>query len=247
MTMQFAGKNVLVTGGSSGLGLGSAKYFVEQGATVFIAGRRQDELDKATAEIGGAVTAVMCDVTIRGDLDRLFQVVKDSVPQLDVVVANAGAAIFARIEDYTDELLDATFGLNLKGTAFTVQGALPLMPDGGVIVLMSSIEGGRGAESLGVYAATKAALQSFARTWANELKGRKIRVNAISPGMIFTPAYQAAGVTLESLAPVLPGIPAGRLGTAEEIARAIGFLASDDSSYVNGFNLVVDGGQTEVI
>jgi len=247
MSNRFEGKNILVTGGNSGLGFGAAKYFVEDGATVFIAGRRQSELDTAKAELGEKAIAVQCDITVHADLDRLFATIKDTAPQLDVVVANAGAPTFAVIGGYTDEMLDATFGLNLKGTAFTVQGALPLMPDGGSIVLMSSIEGERGTASLGVYAATKAALQSFARTWANELKGRKIRVNAISPGVIFTPAYDAAGVTLESLDPVVPTIPAGRLGTAEEIARAIAFLASDDSAYVNGANLVVDGGQTEVV
>ncbi len=247
MSNRFEGKNILITGGNSGLGFGAAAYFVAEGATVFIAGRRQAELDKAKAQLGDKAIAVQCDITVHADLDRLFAAIKDTVNQLDVVVANAGAAIYATIEGYTDEILDATFGLNLKGTAFTVQGALPLMPAGGSIVLMSSIEGERGSESLGVYAATKAALQSFARTWANELKGRKIRVNAISPGMVFTPAYDAAGVTLESLAPILPTIPAGRLGTAEEIAKAIAFLASDDSAYVNGANLVVDGGQTEVV
>lgn len=247
MNGRFDGKSVLVTGGNSGLGFGTAKYFAEQGATVFIAGRRKEELDTAQAELGNTVTAIECDITIAEDLDRLFATISKAVPKLDIVVANAGAAIYARIGEYTHDALDATFGLNLKGTAFTVQGALPLMPDGGSIVLMSSIEGGRGAESLGIYAATKAALQSFARTWANELKDRKIRVNAISPGMIYTPAYTNAGVTLESLDPVLPTIPAGRLGTAEEIGKAIAFLASDDSAYVNGFNLVVDGGQTEVI
>lgn len=246
MNNKFEGKTVLVTGGNSGIGLATAKHFVSEGATVFVTGRRQEQLDRAVAEMGEAAIGVRGDITKQADLDRLFATIAERAGRLDVVVANAGAPIIARIEDYTDEILDVTLGLNLKGTAFTVQKALPLMGRGGAVVLVGSIEGLRGTPGLGIYAATKAGLRSFARTWSAELKDRGVRVNAISPGVVFTPAYEAAGVTLESLDAVLPSIPLGRLGTAEEIAKAIAFLASDDSSFVTAGDLVVDGGQTQV-
>jgi Dehydrogenases with different specificities (related to short-chain alcohol dehydrogenases) len=243
---KFEGKSVLVTGANSGIGLATAQYFAAEGATVFATGRRQDQLDRAVELIGKNAIGVQGDITKAADLERLFATIKRKVDKLDVVVANAGAAIFATLEQYTHEILDETFGLNLKGTAFTVQGALPLMPDGATVVLVSSIEGLRGSPGLGVYAATKAALHSFARTWAAELRSRGIRVNAISPGVVFTPAYETAGVTLESLKPLLPAIPLGRLGTVEEIAKAIGFLASSDSSYITAADLIVDGGLIDV-
>ncbi len=189
MTVRFDGKTALVTGGNSGLGYATAQVLADEGAKVFIVGRRKEELDKAQEELGRNVEAVACDVTVDDDLERLFATIKDRAGKLDIVVANAGAPTFERLGEYTHQALDATFGLNLKGTAFTVQGALPLMGEGGSIIVMSSIEGERGSPGLGVYAATKAALQSFTRTWANELRDRKIRVNAISPGVVFTPAY----------------------------------------------------------
>ena len=247
MSTTFKGKYALVTGGNSGLGLATAKHLVDAGATVFIAGRRREALETARAELGERAIAVQCDITDRADLDRLFATIGATTSRLDVVVANAGQAFPAPLGEYTDEALDATFALNLKGTAFTVQGALRLMEEGCSVVLVSSIEGGRGSEGLGAYAASKAAQQSFARTWANELKHRGIRVNAISPGVVFTPAYEALALTVESMDPVIPSIPAGRLGTPEEIAAAIAFLASDAASFVNGTNLVVDGGQTGVV
>jgi len=256
MSGRLEGRAVLVTGGSTGLGYGAAAQFAAEGATVFIASRRQEEIDTAAAQIteaieqdgsGGAVVPVACDITVQADLDRLFAVVAERTGHLDAVLANAGTPGFQALGDYTHGELDRIFGLNLKGTVFTVQGALPLMSAGGSIVLMSSIEGERGSAGLGIYAATKAALQSFARTWANELAERRIRVNAISPGVVFTPAYALGGVSLESLDAVIPLIPAGRLGTSEDVARAIAFLASDDSAFVNGTNLVVDGGQTGVV
>ncbi len=247
MSGRFDGKSVLVTGGNSGLGLGAVAHFVQEGATVFMVGRRQEELEKAQAELGSRAIAIQCDVTSQADLDRMVATIKGAVPQLDVVVANAGAAIFQPLGSYTHEGVDATFALNLSGTIFTVQGTLPLLPDGASVVLMSSIEGLRGSPGLGAYAATKAALQSLARTWANELRSRKIRVNAISPGVVYTAAYSVHGLSVSDMDPVIPLIPAGRLGEADEIARAIAFLASDDSSFVNGENLVVDGGQTGIV
>lgn len=247
MSTTLDGKVALITGGNSGLGLATARYFVDAGATVLIAGRRQAELERAREALGERAIALQCDITRRDDLDRLFASIEESVPQLDIVVANAGRAFPEALGEYTEESLDAGFALNLKGTAFTVQGALPLMPDGGSIVLVSSIEGERGSPTLGAYAAAKAAQQSFARTWANELRDRRIRLNAISPGVVFTPAYTALGLTVTDMDPVIPSIPAGRLGDPEEIAAAIAFLASDASSFVNGTNLVTDGGQTEVV
>ena len=244
------GKTVLVTGGGTGLGLAAARVFAEQGATVFIAGRRAEQLEAARSEMDalpGTVVAVPCDVTVQQDLDRLFTVIGEQVGRLDVVVANAGAAAFTPIGSYTAEELHASLGLNLVSIMMTVQGALPLVPDGGSVVVMSSIEGARGSEGLGPYAAAKAAGKSLARTWANELKDRRIRVNAISPGVVFTPAYSNVGLSESDMDPVIPLIPAGRLGQPDEIARAIAFLACDDSSFVNGTDLVVDGGQTGVV
>ena len=247
MSTALQGKHALITGANSGLGLAAAAHFIDEGATVFLAARRQAELDAAQAELGERAIAVSCDITVAADLERLFATIRERTTQLDVVIANAGRPFPETLGHYTDTNLDAGFALNLKGTVLTVQGALPLMPDGGSIVLVSSIESERGSPGLGPYAAAKAAQQSFARTWANELAERRIRVNAISPGVVFTPAYTAQGLTVEDMDPVIPTIPARRLGTPEEIAVAIGFLASDASSFVNGINLVVDGGQTAVV
>lgn len=247
MLGRFEGKTVLVTGGSSGLGLGAVERFIAEGATTYVVGRRQAELDAAAARLGPKAIPVQADVTRLDDLDRLYATVKERGGRLDVVVANAGTAIFGTVENVDEATLDHAWALSGKGIVFTVQKALPLMPDGGAIVLMSSIEGERGSENLGVYAALKAAAQSFARTWAKELAPRRIRVNAISPGVIFTPAYELAGLKESDMDPVIPLIPAGRLGLSSEVGAAIAFLASDDASFVNGTNLVVDGGQTEVV
>lgn len=247
MNSRFDDKAVLVTGGGSGLGLGAAKLFAAEGATVFIAGRRAGQLEAARSEMDGTVVAVPCDVTVQADLDRLFATITERAGRLDVVVANAGAGAFSTLGTYTAESLHTSLGLNLISIMMTVQGALPLLPDGGAVVVMSSIEGLRGSEGLGAYAAAKAAGKSLARTWANELKGRRIRVNAVSPGVVFTPAYSNVGLSESDMDPVVPLIPAGRLGQVEEVARAIAFLASEDSSFVNAEDLVVDGGQTGVV
>lgn len=247
MTNRFEGRTVVVTGGSTGLGYGTAERLIAEGATVYIVGRRQAELDHAAAGLGSSAIPIQADVTRLDDLDRLYAAVAEGSGHLDAVVANAGGPSFGTIETYTGDELDASYAVNLRAVAFTVQKALPLMTKGGSVVLMSSIEGERGSAGLGAYAAMKAAQQSMARTWANELSSRGIRVNAISPGVIYTPAYASAGWTLEQAEEVIPLIPAGRLGLEAEVGAAIAFLASDDSSFVNGINLVVDGGQTEVV
>lgn len=246
MAGKFEGKVAVVTGGNSGIGLASARYFVSEGATVFVTGRRQAQLDQAVTEMGSSAIGVQGDVTVQADMERLYRTVEEQTGAVDIVVANAGEAFFARIGDYTDEVIDKNFDLNLKGTIYTVQKALPLMRRGGAVVLMGSIEALRGSENLGLYAASKAALRSFARTWSTELKERGIRVNVMSPGIVFTPAYATAGVSLRDLDAVIPHIPVGRLGTVEDIARAIGFLASEDSAFMTAAELVVDGGQTQV-
>jgi NAD(P)-dependent dehydrogenase (short-subunit alcohol dehydrogenase family) len=247
MSKRFEGRTVVVTGGSSGLGYGTAERLIAEGATVYIVGRREAELQAAAERLGTSAIAVPADVTDNDDLDRLYALVADRSGHLDAVVANAGGPSFGTIETYPGEELDTSYALNLRAVAFTVQKALPLMSEGGSIVLMSSIEGERGSVGLGAYAAMKAAQQSMARTWANELAPRRIRVNAISPGVIYTAAYDNAGWTREQAEQVVPLIPAGRLGLEAEAGAAIAFLASDDASFVNGTNLVVDGGQTEVV
>ena len=244
---RFTDKIALVTGANSGLGLGAAQQLVREGATVYIAGRRADKLDEAAASMGEHAVPVVCDVTVQDDLDEMFATITERSGRLDAVVANAGVATYGSMGAYTREHVDTTLDVNLKGVLFTVQGALPLLPDGASVVIMSSVEGLRGSEGLGMYAATKAALQSFARTWANDLKDRRIRVNAISPGFVYTPAYALNGMSISDMDPVLPSIPAGRLGEIDEIATAIAFLASDDASFVNAANLVVDGGQTGIV
>lgn len=246
MSGRFDDKTVLVTGGGTGLGLEAAKLFAAEGATVVIAGRRAEQSESARSQVKGTVIAVACDVTVQEGLDRLFTTITERVGRLDVVVANAGAAS-SPLGTHTAEALHASLGLSLVGIMMTVQGALPLVPDGGAVVVMSSIEGLRGSEGLGPCAAAKAAGKSLARTWANELEGRRIRVNAISPGVVFTPACTSAGLSVSDMDPVIPLIPAGRLGEVEEVARAIAFLASEDSSFVNATDLVVDGGQTGVV
>lgn len=247
MSGRLEGHNVLVTGATSGLGLGAARLIAEEGGTVILAARREDELQKVADELGDSALAVQCDITSSADLDRLFAKISETVGQLHGVVANAGAPTLLEIGHYDYESVAASLALNITGTAFTVQGSLGLLVDGGSVILMSSIEGLRGSPSLGIYAASKAAQQSFARTWANELQHRRIRVNAVSPGPVFTPAFERAGATLESLDPVIASIPAGRLGTADDVANAVVFLLGEGSAWVNGHNLVVDGGQTAVV
>ena len=244
------GKIAVITGGSSGIGLAAAKKFAEEGANVFITERRQAELDKAKAEIGRTVTAVQGDVTNLDDLDRLYRVVKDEKGAIDIVVASAGFVERVLTEKATPAHFDKTFGINARGVYLTVQKALPLMRKGGAIVLVSSGLHLKGLPEHGTYAATKAAVRSFARTWAMELKDRGIRVNTLSPGAIDTPIIDGQFKTKEEAdgarAFFSSNTPLGRIGRPEEMAPAILLLASDDSSYSTGIDLVTDGGITQV-
>ena len=244
------GRIALITGGNSGIGLATAKRFVNEGAYVFITGRRDTELAAAVKQVGHDVTGVQGDVSNLGDLDRLFAQIKQEKGRLDIVFANAGIAKYAPFGEITEELYDSIFDINVKGVLFTVQKALPLMPDGASIILNASIVGSKGLPSNSVYSATKAALRSFARTWTTDLKDRRIRVNAVSPGTIDTPglsdllASSAAGEQRKKM--ISSSVPLGRFGTPDEIAKAVMFLASDDSSYVTGTELFVDGGFAQV-
>lgn len=246
MNNKFAGKTVLVTGGSSGIGLTTAKHFVAEGAKVFITGRRTEELKKAVKEIGENAVGIQGDVARNEDLDRMFDQIKRDAQRLDVVVANAGSGELVPFGSYTKEHVERTFSVNVNGTVFTVQKALPLMPDGASVVVIGSITSVQGTPAFGVYAATKAALRSFVRTWSVDLKDRGIRFNIVSPGFVPTPAYDYLGITAESLQPVIAQIPLGRLGTTQDIANAVAFLASSESSYITATELVVDGGLTQV-
>lgn len=239
-------KIALITGGTSGIGLATAKRFVAEGAYVFITGRRQAELDAAVEEIGESVRGVRGDVSNLQDLDRLITTIREGKGTLDVVFANAGWGEFMPLESITEEHFDKTFAINVKGTVFTVQKALPLLRDGGVVVINGSISGSIGQPAFSIYAATKAALRSFARSWSVDLKARKIRVNVVSPGIIPTPAYDYLGITKESIAAELNNIPLGRAGVPDDIAKAVIFLASDDSSYITGVELFVDGGLAQI-
>jgi len=243
-------KIALVTGGNSGIGLATAKQFVNEGAYVFITGRRQPELDAAVMEIGRNVTAVRSDVSKLSDLDRLFDQIKSEKGRLDILFANAGIAKYAKLGEITEELLDSIFDINVKGVVFTVQKALPLMPNGASIILNASIVGSKGLPANSVYSATKAAIRSFARTWTTDLRERRIRVNAISPGTIDTPGlhqlFASGDAGKERAKTIQTSIPLGRLGMPDEIAKAVVFLASDDASYITGVELFVDGGFAQV-
>ena len=247
-------KTAVITGGSAGIGLATAKRFVDEGAHVFITGRRQAELEAAVKELGDNATGIQGDVSKPEDLDQLYEAVADSGRRLDVVFANAAILEAARIGEITEEQLDYQLGVDLKGVVFTVQKALPLLNDGGSIILNASNVAARGADGIGVYAAIKAAVRSFARTWASELRDRKIRVNAVSPGATATPG-------IDSLARMLfPGpnaerqfedyqrsiVPFARYGTPEEVANAVVFLASDLSSFTTGADIPVDGGINQI-
>jgi NAD(P)-dependent dehydrogenase (short-subunit alcohol dehydrogenase family) len=244
------GKIALVTGGTSGIGLATAKEFVNEGAYVFITGRRDAELTAAVRGIGRNVTGVQGDVSNLNDLDRLFAQIKREKGKLEIVFANAGVAKYASIGKITEELYDAIFDTNVKGLLFTVQKALPLLPDGASIILNASIVASKGLASNSVYSATKAAIRSFARTWTTDLKDRRIRGNAVSPGSINKPGLSellASSETGEQRKKMISSaVPLGRLGRPEEIAKAVVFLASDDSSYVTGTELFVDGGFAQV-
>ena len=251
VTKRFTDKIALVTGGSSGIGLATAKRFVAEGAYVFVTGRRQAELDAAAKEIGSNVTAVRSDIANLADLDALFDTIKQQKGRLDILFANAGGGEFVPLGHVTEAHFDKYFGINVKGTLFTVQKALPLMPAGGAIVINGSMVSIKGIPAFGVYAATKAALRSFARSWSVDLKGRHIRVNVVSPGTVVTPGYKSElGLTDEQIAQMktqaAATTPLGRVGTPDEIAKAVVFLASDDSSYITGIELFVDGGAAQI-
>ena len=250
MSGKLEGKVAVITGGSSGIGLATAQRFVSEGAYVFITGRRQSELDAAMKKIGKNVTAVQGDVSNLADLDRLYAKVKEQKGRIDIVFANAGMGELAPLGAISEAHFDKTFGVNVKGTLFTVQKALPLLQDGGSIILTSSIAGSKGLEAFSVYGASKAALRSFARSWTVDLKSRKIRVNAISPGPINTPILdglaQSAEERKQLKAGLAAGVPMGRMGEPDEIAKAAVFLASDDSSFVTGIELFVDGGTAQI-
>jgi NAD(P)-dependent dehydrogenase (short-subunit alcohol dehydrogenase family) len=247
---KLEGKIALITGGNSGIGLATAKGFVNEGAYVFITGRRETELAAAVKQIGRNVTGIQGDVSNLGDLDRLFAQIKREKGKLDIVFANAGVAKLAAFGTITEELYDWTFDINVKGLLFTVQKALPLLPDGASIILPASVVASKGLPINSVYSATKAAIRAFARTCTTDLKDRRIRVNAVSPGSIDTPGLNGllgSSETGEQSKKMLSSVtPLGRFGRPDEIAKAVVFLASDDASYVTGTELFVDGGFAQV-
>ncbi len=247
---KFEGKVAVVTGGNSGIGLATAKRLAAEGAHVFITGRRQVELDAAVKQIGKNVTGVQGDVSNLADLDRLYATVKQQKGRIDILFANAGVGEFAPLGAITEEHFDKIFNTNVKGVVFTVQKALPLFKDGGSIILNASIVSIKGMPAFSVYSATKAALRSFVRGWTVDLKDRKIRVNAVSPGPIDTPGISGLAQNAEQekqiRAGLVSGVPMGRLGAPDEIAKVVSFLASDDASYVTGIELFVDGGMAQI-
>jgi len=251
------GKVAVITGGNSGIGLATAQRFVSEGAYVFITGRRQSEIDAAVKQISknnnNNVTGVQGDVSNLADLDRLYAAVKEQKGRIDILFANAGVGELVPLGQITEAHFDKTFGINVKGLLFTVQKALPLFQDddsGGSIILNASIAASKGVEASSVYSATKAAIRSFARTLTVELKHRKIRVNAISPGMIDTPGLNGLVQSREQIeqfkTSFVSNVPLGRMGNPDEVAKAVSFLASDDSSYVTGIELFVDGGMAQI-
>jgi NAD(P)-dependent dehydrogenase (short-subunit alcohol dehydrogenase family) len=251
MPKKLAGKVALVTGGSSGLGLATAQLFAIEGAKVFVTGRRKEELDSAADQIGHGVFGIQGDISNMSDLDHLYEQIKEKAGRLDVLFANAGGGEFAPLGKISEAHVDKWLGINVKGTLFTVQKALSLMPDGASIVLNGSMVSVKGLPAFGVYAATKAALRSFARTWSVDLRERKIRVNVVAPGTVVTSAYKTQlGLNDEQIthfvAQAATNTPLGRAGTPDEIAKAVLFLASDDSSFVNGIELFVDGGAAQI-
>jgi len=243
---KLEGKNALITDGNSGIGLATAKQFVNEGAYVFITGRRDPELAAAVTEIGRNVTGVEGDMSNLGDLDRLFAQIEQEKGKLDIVFANAGASRLAPLGKITEEHYDSVFNSNVKGLLFTVQKALRLLPDGASIILNASIVASKGLPEWSVYSATKAAVRSFARTWTTDLKDRRIRVNAVSPGFTDTPAWHSTEAGEQRLKTISNSIPLARVGTPDDIAKAVVFLASDDSSYITGAELFVDGGFAQV-
>ncbi|MFE2385840.1 SDR family oxidoreductase [Streptomyces misionensis] len=245
---QLEGKTAVVTGGSTGIGLATAARLASEGAHVFITGRRKEALDRAVESIGDSVTAVPGDIAQPADLDRLYEAVRDRGRGLDVLFANAGTATLGPLEQATEEQFDQIFGVNVRGTLHTVQKALPLLNDGASVIINDSIRADDGREAFGLYAASKAAIRSLARTWANELKGRGVRVNTVAPGAIDTPGVDIA-IGEENAdavkAELAAGVPIGRRGRPEEVAAAVAFLASADSSFMLGTTLHVNGGENQ--
>ena len=246
MTKRLEGKIALITGGSAGIGLATAKEFVAEGATVYITGRRQPELDAAVAAIGHDVTAIRADVAKMADLDRVVAQIAKEKGRLDVLFANAGHGDLVPLGQITEEHFDSTFDVNVKGLVFTVQKALPLIPKGGAIVLNASIVSSKGFPAFSIYSATKAAVRSFARTWTADLKDRAIRVNAVSPGPVDTPLLNNTFANPDDMKALASTVVMGRLGRPEELAKAVTFLASDDASFITGVELFVDGGAAQV-
>ena len=247
---RLAGKVAVITGGTSGIGLASAKLFASEGARLFITGRRQVELDAAIAAIGHGVRGVQGDVSKMADLDELFDIIGREAVAIDILFANAGGGSFAPLANVTEEHYAQTFDINVKGTVFTVQKALPLMRDGGSVILTGSTSAVTGIPAFSMYSASKAAIRNFARGWILELAPRGIRVNVLAPGSTSTPGWHGLSSSVDEeramIAATIAATPAGRLGKPEEIARAALFLASDDSSYVNGSELFVDGGSAQI-
>src|ERR1700746_2142812 len=242
-TNKLQGKVAVITGGTTGIGLATARLFVKEGAYVFITGRRQKELDEAVQAIASNVTGIQADIAKLTDLDRLYEAVKTK-GKIDVVFSNAGVAEFAPLGKITEEHFDKLFDTNVKGTLFTVQKALPLLNDGGSIILTASVAGVKGTPAFGVYGATKAAIRNFVRSWTVELKDRRIRSNVLSPGPTDTP--QVTRQPADAIARIVSTIPMVRMGEPDEIAKAALFLASDDSSFVTGIELFVDGGRAQI-
>ena len=248
---KLSGKVALVTGGTSGIGLATAKKFVAEGAYVFITGRRPANLDAAVKAIGQTnVTAINGDAGNLSDLDVLFEAIRTKKGRLDILFANAGGGTLSPLGNITEEHFDTTFNTNVKGVVFTVQKALPLLSEGASVVLNASTTSVKGTAAFSIYSASKAAVRNLARSWILDLKGRNIRINVISPGVVPTPGYDGLGLTKEQIQGFIDyqvnNIPSGRVGTTEEIAKAVTFLASDDSSFVNGIELFVDGGMTQI-
>lgn len=246
MSNKLTDKIALVTGGSKGIGLATAKRFVDEGAYVFITGRNQADLDAAVKEIGRNVTAIQADASDLNALDNLFGEIKESKGRLDVLFVNAGGGELVPLDQVTEEHFDRTFNTNVKGLLFTVQKALPIFTDGGSIILNASIVATKGFPALSVYSATKAAVRSFARTWTVDLQTRHIRVNSVSPGPIQTPGLDGIFTDQEAKAQMGASVPLGRIGNADEIAQTVTFLASDESSFITGSDFTVDGGLAQI-